>query len=495
MEKGALDMIVDRRAIEERARAIARAPDRPAGARVLSAPAVLERRGAVPSRHPSLGRAMTTTPMNRPATLAAWLAYLETLHPKAIALGLDRVAQVHARMHATLDCPVVTVTGTNGKGSTCAMLESVLRSAGYRTGLYTSPHLLRYNERVRIGGEPQDDAAIVEAFNAVEDARGDVPLTYFEYGTLAAFHAFSRATLDVVILEVGLGGRLDAVNIVDADVAVVTTIDLDHMDYLGPTRADIAYEKAGIFRAGRPVVCAEPDPPSTMTRARRSDRRAVPADRPRLRLRRRGRTVAILGSGRRSLRPCLVPALRGAYQLANAATALAVVGLAAGSAARGRGRDSRGSLRGESRRAASRCFRVGPRSSSTLRTIRTPRACSRPRSERWDIFRETIAVFGMLADKDIGGVIAAVGARIDRWFVATVPGPRGASADVRMRAELVRAGIASVRRFARSPTSRRRSRRRAKQRTKLIELSFSDRSSRWRRRWPRRLEVRASHHG
>ena len=203
--------------------------------------------------------------MTRPATLAAWLAYLETLHPKAIALGLERVAAVHAKMRLGLDCPVVTVTGTNGKGSTCAMLEAVLRCAGYRTGLYTSPHLSRYNERVRIAGEPQDDAALLAAFNAVEDARGDIPLTYFEYGTLAAFHAFARAGLDAAILEVGLGGRLDAVNVVAADVAVVTSIDLDHMDYLGPTREDIAREKAGIFRAGRPVVCAEPDPPSSLT--------------------------------------------------------------------------------------------------------------------------------------------------------------------------------------------------------------------------------------
>jgi dihydrofolate synthase/folylpolyglutamate synthase len=264
--------------------------------------------------------------MNRPATLADWLAYLETLHPKAIALGLDRVAQVHARMRAPLDCPVVTVTGTNGKGSTCAMLESVLRSAGYRTGLYTSPHLLRYNERVRVVGEPQDDAALVAAFNAVEDARGDVPLTYFEYGTLAAFHAFSRAGLDAVILEVGLGGRLDAVNVISADVAVVTTIDLDHMDYLGPTRADIAYEKAGIFRAARPVVCAEPDPPPTMT----EHARAIGA--PFLQI---GRDFGYVAEDRqwRYWGPggdrfgLPVPSLRGAYQLANAATALAVVGL------------------------------------------------------------------------------------------------------------------------------------------------------------------------
>jgi dihydrofolate synthase/folylpolyglutamate synthase len=264
--------------------------------------------------------------MNRPATLAGWLAYLETLHPKAIALGLDRVRDVHGRMGSALACPVVTVTGTNGKGSTCAMLEAILRSAGYRTGLYSSPHLLRYNERVRIGGEPQDDAAIVAAFNAVEDARGDTPLTYFEYGTLAALAAFARAKLDVAVLEVGLGGRLDAVNIVDADIAVVTTIDLDHMDYLGPTRESIAFEKAGIFRTGRPAVCAEPDPPSTLLA------HALDVGAPLFRIGRDFGYTAADGQwrywgpgGERFGLP--VPALRGAYQLANAATALAALGL------------------------------------------------------------------------------------------------------------------------------------------------------------------------
>src|SRR4051812_14563532 len=178
---------------------------------------------------------------SHPRTLAQWLAFIETLHPKSIALGLDRIAAVAARMAMRVACPVITVAGTNGKGSTCAIAESIYRCAGYRTGLYASPHLLRFNERIRIAGKEAEDAALADAFAVVEAARdiGDgepTPLTYFEYTTLAALHLFAAARLDVLILEVGLGGRLDAVNLVDADVAVVTTIGIDHVDWLGTTR-------------------------------------------------------------------------------------------------------------------------------------------------------------------------------------------------------------------------------------------------------------------
>ena len=378
-------------------------------------------------------------PMTRPATLAAWLAYLETLHPKAIALGLDRVRAVHARMEATLSCPVITVTGTNGKGSTCAMLEAILRGAGYRTGLYSSPHLLHYNERVRIGGQPEDDAAIVAAFNAVEDARGDTALTYFEYGTLAALFAFARAKLDVAVLEVGLGGRLDAVNVVDANVAVVTTIDLDHMDYLGPTREDIAFEKAGIFRTGRPAVCAEPDPPAKLVAHARNigaplfqigrDFGFVAAD----------RQWQYWGpGGERFGLP--VPALRGAYQLANAATALAALGLLQDRlhVPANAVRDGLCAVRLSGR------FQVMPgRPAIVLDVAHNPHAARALAAtlSTMGYFGETIAVLGMLADKDIRGVIGAVNARIDRWFVATLPGPRGASAAT-LRGVLQSAGVA-----------------------------------------------------
>jgi len=375
----------------------------------------------------------------RPTTLESWLAYLETLHPKAIAMGLERVALVRSRMDASLACPVVTVTGTNGKGSTCAMLESIYRSAGHRTGLYTSPHLVRYNERVKVDGDAQSDDALIAGFNAVEDARGDVPLTYFEYGTLAAFSIFARAKLDVAVLEVGLGGRLDAVNIVDADVAVVTSVDIDHVDYLGPTREAIGREKAGIFRAGRSVVCADTDPPASLV----AHARAL------------GAPIVLLGrdygyvaqerqwrywgpDGKRHGLP--FPSLRGAYQLANAATALAAIGLLRDRLHVGAGavRDGLVAVELPGR------FQVLPGMPAiVLDVAHNPHAARALAATLAAMgrFPQTIAVLGILADKDWAGVIEAMRGSVDRWFVATLPGPRGASA-ARVVAALAAAGIA-----------------------------------------------------
>src|SRR4029453_5266983 len=183
------------------------------------------------------------------------------------ALGLERVSEVYSRLGTKIGCPIITVGGTNGKGSTCAMLESILRAAGYRTGLYTSPHLLRYNERVRIAGAEAADEALAESFAAVEQARGEVALTYFEFGTLAAFWLFSRQNIEAAVLEVGLGGRLDAGNTLDPDCAVLTSVGIDHVDYLGATREEIGREKAGIFRPGAPAVIADPDPPRAVLQA------------------------------------------------------------------------------------------------------------------------------------------------------------------------------------------------------------------------------------
>ena len=200
-------------------------------------------------------------------TLEQWLHYQLRTHPQQIAMGLERVREVAIRMRlGRAGRHVVVVAGTNGKGSTVAFAEAITRAAGLRVGAFTSPHLLRYNERVRIQGDEAPDALLVAAFERIEAARGDIPLTYFEFGTLAALAIFADADLDVALLEVGLGGRLDAVNIVDADVAVLTTVDLDHQEYLGNDRETIGADKAGIFRAGRPCVLGERDPPSSVLR-------------------------------------------------------------------------------------------------------------------------------------------------------------------------------------------------------------------------------------
>ena len=200
-----------------------------------------------------------------PKSLQEWLTHLESLHPKTIALGLERVAEVKQRLQLAPAFPIIVVGGTNGKGSVSAMLEAMLHVAGYRVGCYTSPHLLSYNERVRIGKQPVSDAELCASFEQIERVRGEIALTYFEFGTLAAMQCFISHNVEVAILEVGLGGRLDAVNVFDSDCAVVTSIDIDHTEYLGDTREKIAFEKAGIFRAGKVAVFGDTDMPAANT--------------------------------------------------------------------------------------------------------------------------------------------------------------------------------------------------------------------------------------
>ena len=373
-----------------------------------------------------------------PRPLAGWLQYIERQHPQPIALGLERVAEVYSRMHAGLSCPILTVGGTNGKGSTCALLEAILSSAGYRTGLYTSPHLLRYNERVRVAGQEANDKALCEAFAAVEDARGNTALTYFEFGTLAAFLLFSKQNIDTAILEVGLGGRLDAVNVLDADCAVLTSVGIDHVEFLGDSREAIGREKAGIFRAGRPAVVADPQPPeSVLAEIRRIG--AVP-----LLLgqdfgySRQGSQWSYWGpAGKRS--GLAQPALRGGVQLRNASAAIAAL-----DALRERlpiaMKDVR---RGLAEVVLHGRFQVLPgRPQVVLDVAHNPEAAAALAANLGDggFAPETIAVFGMLKDKDIAGVVRAVAPRITRWHLATLEGPRGADA-ARLRAALADAGV------------------------------------------------------
>jgi dihydrofolate synthase/folylpolyglutamate synthase len=369
----------------------------------------------------------------RPQTLSDWLDYQQRVHPRAIELGLERVREVWRRLGAPAPAPVaITVGGTNGKGSTVAFLEAMLAADGRRVGAYTSPHLLHYNERVRVAGRDADDAALVEAFERIEAARGATPLTYFEYGTLAALWIFSRSALDVAVLEVGLGGRLDAVNLVDADVAIVTTVDLDHQDWLGDNRDAIGREKAGIFRAGRAAIVGEPDPPRGLLDAARH----VGAD---LRIAGRDfRAEPQAGGWRWTGRDAEgadvalhlpLPALDAPCQVANAAAAIAAL-----QALRARlGWNLHALAAGVAQaRVAARLQRFGRDPELVVDVAHNPQAAralaawlrARPHRGR------TLAAFGALGDKDVRGIAQALAGAIDAWFLAGLErdSPRGLDA-------------------------------------------------------------------
>ena len=374
--------------------------------------------------------------------LADWLAHIERQHPQTIALGLERLRAVKERLGQRQRCPVVTIGGTNGKGSTCAMLERILRRAGYRVGLYTSPHLLGYNERVRIDGVAAGDEALAEAFARVEAARlqGDeVPLTYFEFGTLAAWEVFSTKPLDAIILEVGLGGRLDATNLYDADCAIVTGVALDHMDYLGPTREDIGFEKAGIYRPGKPALCGDVDPPRRLL----DHAAAIGADlqvfgRDFTATRQDGQWQYQGRGGRRS--SLAYPALRGNRQIDNATVVLAALDELKPQLPVAMQDVRRGLLEVE---LAGR-FQVLPgRPTVVLDVAHNPQAAQALADNMGSMaFHPTTwAVLGMMADKDIVGVVRAVRHRIDRWLPCTLPGARAASGE-ELAALLANEGIA-----------------------------------------------------
>ncbi|MFZ5723365.1 MAG: bifunctional tetrahydrofolate synthase/dihydrofolate synthase [Pseudomonadota bacterium] len=359
--------------------------------------------------------------------LADWLSWLESLHPVVIDLGLERVRAVAQRLDVLHPgVPVVTVAGTNGKGSVTALLEGLLRAHGRRTALYTSPHIVRFNERIRIDGREAPDADIVRALAAVDAARGDMSLTYFEFTTLAAFVLFAEAGVDVWILEIGLGGRLDAVNVIDPDVAVLTSVGMDHMDYLGPTREDIGREKAGIFRAGRPAVIGEPEPPANVDAAVAA--LAAPAYRA-------TSDFAIAGADDRHFSwrgcdrgraPCVLPDLpRPALALANAATALQALHLLPFPV--------RPAAVAQAMRAVTLPGR-NQRIEAGGRTVivdvgHNPHALAFLRRElpRQGVGMRFHVVLGMLADKDIAGAVRELEPLAHSWHIAPLPGPRGAA--------------------------------------------------------------------
>jgi dihydrofolate synthase/folylpolyglutamate synthase len=427
-----------------------------------------------------------------PNTLADWLSYLESLHPKTIALGLERVAQVKQRLDLNPEFPVIVVGGTNGKGSVCAMLEAMLHAAGYRVGCYTSPHLLHYNERVRIAKQQASDAELCASFEKIEQARKpqqmdagslaptptlprgergqsfEIPLTYFEFGTLAAMQCFIAHKVDVAILEVGLGGRLDAVNIFDNDCAVIASVDIDHTDYLGDTREQIAFEKAGIFRAGRVAICADDDVPLPIIRhaqqigaelwcigsefgfdigvtdvpltlspsilpmpspqsspasgrgGERERQSSIPAEEGMG----RGQWNFHSKVGSRNALP--YPALRGAFQLNNASAALAALDALKDKLPVSMEAVRRGlvevSLPGR--------FQLVPGKPALILDVAHNPHAARSLAQNLAGLPpcpHTWAVFAMLKDKDMAGVVAALDPHIDTWLVAGIAAPRGAS--------------------------------------------------------------------
>ena len=369
--------------------------------------------------------------MEHLTTLDDWLAHCERLHPKSIDMGLDRVRAVAGRMGLKFDCPVITVAGTNGKGSTCAMLEAILMESGYRTGVYTSPHLVHFEERCRVRGDIVHAADLVANFAHVESARcqngAEISLTYFEFTTLAILQLLADAKLDVVILEVGLGGRLDAVNILDADCAVITSIDLDHMELLGQTREAIGFEKAGIMRAGRPVVVSDPVPPQSVL----DHAAALGAD-----LWRFGIDFNFSGdklqwswAGRgRRYAGMAYPALRGANQLVNASGVLAAL-----TALRDRLPVTAQSVRnGLSLVELPGRFQIIPgQPTLVLDVAHNPHsvAALTENLDAMGFYPCTHAVFGAMADKDVGPMLARIGPLVDKWYFTDLPTPRAATGE------------------------------------------------------------------
>ncbi len=368
-------------------------------------------------------------------TLSDWLAHCERLHPKTIDMGLARVRAVTKRMNLAFSCPVITVAGTNGKGSSCAMLEAILLAAGYRTGVYTSPHLVHFEERCRVRGDIVTATDLIACFADVERARtlndDEVSLSYFEFTTLAILQLLAKSGLDVVILEVGLGGRLDAVNILDADCALITSIDLDHMELLGHTREAIGFEKAGIMRAGKPAVVSDPMPPQSII----DHAASLGADLWRLGHdfnfsgdKQQWGWAASSGRGGRRYAGLAYPALRGANQLMNASGVLAAL-----TALRDRLPVTAQAVRnGLSVVELPGRFQIIPgQPTLVLDVAHNPHsvAALAANLDAMGFYPCTHAVFGAMGDKDLAPMLARMGPLVDKWYFTDLPTPRAASSD------------------------------------------------------------------
>ena len=358
--------------------------------------------------------------------LQEWLAHCERLHPQNIDMGLERVAAVAKNMGLQFDCPVITVAGTNGKGSTCAMLESILREAGYRTGMFTSPHLVFFEERCKLEGQAVSSTVLAAHFAKVEAMRGDISLTYFEFTALAIFSCMASADLDVVILEVGLGGRLDAVNVIDTDCAIITSIDIDHTEWLGSDRESIGREKAGIMRSGKPVIVSDPHPPASLAQYAATVGATLwqsgsdfhfSGDQQQWRWHGGGRTRAGLA----------YPALRGVNQLVNAAGVLAAL-----HALRAHLPVTAQAIRlGLSRVEWSGRFQMLPgQPAVVLDVAHNPHsvAALAHNLDAMGYFAVTRAVMGAMADKDMQAMVQRLLPLVEHWYFCDLPSPRAATA-------------------------------------------------------------------
>ncbi len=375
-------------------------------------------------------------------TLTEWLTHIERLHPKTIEMGLERARIVKDRLKIRFDCPVVIVGGTNGKGSTCAMMQIMWQKAGYRVGLYTSPHIHHFKERLKMNGQTVSEDTFVHYFKKVEKARNDISLTYFEFTTLAILNILADAQLDVVILEVGLGGRLDAVNLIDARAAIVTNVDIEHVEYLGNTRDLVGFEKAGVFRKGCAAVYGDKNPPETLVQY---------ANEINANLYVYGRDYYLVNGGdfwsysgrTRQFDHLNLPALYGKNQIQNAANALFVLELMQDVLPFGE-EAVRTGLADVYLPGRFQIFQTEP--VVILDAAHNPHAAIVLAENLHDMgsFPLTFAVFGAMADKDIEGIITPLKSSIDFWYLADLPLSRAATAES-LKERLLIAGIESDR--------------------------------------------------
>jgi len=366
-----------------------------------------------------------TNPIPKPASAPQWLAYIEALHPKSIAMGLDRVRAVANKLQIKPDFPIITVAGTNGKGSTCAMLSQVYTEAGFVVGCYTSPHLMRYNERVRINHHEITDDDLCTAFAAIEQARGNIALTYFEMGTLAAMWHFCQSKVDVVVLEVGLGGRLDAVNIFEPACCIVTTIDLDHMEYLGDTREKIGFEKAGIFRPNKLAICGDENPPNSLVDYAKQIKAPLKSINRDFSVKKSANGWQYAENKMEFLLPSL--GLQGEFQLNNAACVVCAVQHLQAILPVPPNHIYKAL---QAVKLIGRFYSIQSSPSIIIDVAHNPHAASSlaHNMQATPCAGKTLAVFAMLADKDIAGVIQAVSQHINQWFIADNHSIRGAKA-------------------------------------------------------------------